>query len=85
MVVLQLYVKSGTFFFASACSVLFEITFLFKLFSLTSKYVFFTESEISFLLAKFACANITAKFYDINLLNSCADHDHDHYFAFQSY
>ena len=40
---------------------------------------FFTKSEISFLLAKFACANITAKFYDINLLNSCADYDHDLY------
>ena len=49
---------------------LFEITFLLKVFSLSSKSVFFTKLVISFLLAKFACANLEANVSDVNLLNS---------------
>ena len=49
---------------------LFEITFLLKFFSLSSKSVFFTKLVISFLLAEFACANLEANVSDVNLLNS---------------
>ena len=64
------YVKSVIFYLASTYYVLFEVTFLFKLTSLSSKSVFLRKAEISFLLAKFACANLTAKSCDVNLLNS---------------
>ena len=57
-------------FSASACFVLFEETFLFKLFSLWSKSVFFTKLVISFLLAKYACANLAGNFSAADLLNS---------------
>ena len=57
-------------FSTSTCFVLFEVTFLFKFFSLRSKSVFFTKSRTSFLLANFARANLAAKFSDVNLLNS---------------
>ena len=50
---------------------LFEVTFLFKCVSLSPKSVFFTKTAIPVLLAKFACANLAAKFYDVKLLNSC--------------
>ena len=50
--------------------VLFEVTFLFKYFSLLSKSVFLTKSAKSFLLAKFACANLEVKFSGVNSLNS---------------
>ena len=56
-------------FCTSTCFVLFEVTFLLKLFSLSSKFVLFTKLPISLLLAKFAHANLAAKFSDVNLLN----------------
>ena len=43
---------------------------LFEFFSLSSKFVFSTKLAISFLLARFACANPVAKFSTVNLLNS---------------
>ena len=49
---------------------LFEVTFLFKFFSLSSKSIFFTKSAISQLVAKFACFNIAVKVSAVNLLNS---------------
>ena len=52
---------------------LFEVTFLFNFFSLSPRSVFFTKSVIlgiSVLSAKLACANLAAKFSDVNLLNS---------------
>ena len=54
----------------STYCVLFEVIFLFKIFSLSSKSVFFVEPTISSLLVKFACANLAAKFFAVNLLNS---------------
>ena len=50
--------------------ILFEIIFLIKFFSLSSKSVFFTKLAISFLLAKFACANLDAKYSAVNLFRS---------------
>ena len=50
-------------FSISTCFILFEVTFL-------SKSVFFTKLTISFLLAKFACANLAVTFSAANLLNS---------------
>ena len=64
------YIKSVIFFSTSTYYVLFEVTFLFNFFSLSSKSVFFAKAVISFLLAKFACVNFAAKFCDVNLLNS---------------
>ena len=55
-----------TFFDSSFNSFLFEVTF----YIFSSKSVFFTKAEISFLIAKFACANLAVKFSAINLLNS---------------
>ena len=49
---------------------LFEVYLLFKFFSLSSKSVFYMKLAILFLVAKFGCANIAAKFYDMNLLHS---------------
>ena len=54
-------------FLTSSCFVLFEVTLLFELFSLASKSVFFTKLVISRFLAKFICANLTAKVSDGNL------------------
>ena len=51
-------------------NVLFEVTFLFNFSSLSSKSVFFTKLVISFLLAISAYANLEAKLFDVNLLNS---------------
>ena len=49
---------------------MFEVTLSFKFFSLSIKSVFFTKLEISFLLAKFAYANLAEKLSDVNSLNS---------------
>ena len=57
-------------FLKNTCFVLIEVIFLFNSFSVSSKSVFFTKLTISFLLAKFACANLAAKFSPVNLLNS---------------
>ena len=57
-------------FSTSTCFVLFEVILLFKLFSLSSKSVFFMKLAISLLLAKFAGATLAAKFSADNLLNS---------------
>ena len=57
-------------FSTSTCFVLFEVNFLFKFFSFSSKSAYFTKLVISFLLAKFACAYLAAKFSVVNLLNS---------------
>ena len=54
----------------SKCFVLFEITFLFTFFSLSSKSVSFTKLVISLLVAKFACANLAVKFSAVSWLNS---------------
>ena len=56
--------------FQQVNAVLFEVFFLFKFFSLSSKSVFFRKLAISFLLAKFGCANLEAKFSEVHLLNS---------------
>ena len=56
-------------FSTSTCFVSFEVTFLLKLFSLSSRFALFTKLPISLLLAKFARANLAAKFSDVNLLN----------------
>ena len=42
---------------------LFKVIFLYKFFSLSSKSVFFTKLTVSFLLAKFACANLEVKYF----------------------
>ena len=42
---------------------------LFKYFNLLSKSVFSATAATSPLLNKFACANLAAKFSDVNLLN----------------
>ena len=44
--------------------------FLINFFSSSSKYVYFTKSAISPLVAKFACFNLALKFLAVNLLNS---------------
>ena len=48
---------------------LFEVNFLFNFLSLSSKSVFFTKLAISVFLAKFACGNLAAKSFAVNLLN----------------
>ena len=53
-------------------NVLFDVTFLFSFFSLSSKSIFFTKLAIALLLPKFACGNLAAKFSTVNLLNSGA-------------
>ena len=58
------------FFDSSFNSFIFEITFLFNFFSLSSKSVFSKKLVKSFLLANFSCANCSVNFSDINLLNS---------------
>ena len=65
-----LFVKSVIFFSASTYFVLFEVNFLFKFFSLSSKSVFFIKAAISFLLTKYPCVNLAGKLSDANLLNS---------------
>ena len=65
-----LFVRSVSFFTASICFVLLEVTFLFNSFSLSSESVFSTKSFIPALVANFTCANLTAKFSRVNLLNS---------------
>ena len=53
---------------------LFEVNFLFKSFSLSSKsflfFSFFTKLAVLPLLAKFACTNLAAKFIGVRLLKS---------------
>ena len=56
-------------FLTSTCFILFDVTFLFKFFSLSKKFVFFAKSRISFSLAKFACFNLSGKLSYVNLLN----------------
>ena len=48
---------------------LFEVTFSFNSFNLSSKFVFSTELSISSLVAKFAWFNLVAKSFSFNLLN----------------
>ena len=69
-IILAFFSRSSSLVLTTICLVLFEVTFLFKFFSLSSKSVFFMKLAISFLLAKFAGANLAAKFPDVNLLNS---------------
>ena len=57
-------------FSTSTYFALFELTFLFKFVSLSSKSVFFTKLAILTLLAKFTCANLAVKLSAVNLLNS---------------
>ena len=57
-------------FSTSTCFVLFEVTLIFKFFSLSSKSLFFTKLTVSLLLATFACANLAAKSSLVNSLNS---------------
>ena len=42
----------------------------FKCLVYQQKLSFFTKLAISLLLAKFACANLAAKYFDVKLLNS---------------
>ena len=67
---LTFFPRSSALVLTSICLALFEVTFSFKFFSLSSKSVFFTKSAILVLLAKFACVNLAAKFSDVDLLNS---------------
>ena len=48
----------------------FSSAFVATFFIFSYKFVSFTESAISFLLAKFAGINAASKFPDVNLLNS---------------
>ena len=52
------------------CFDLFQVIFLFKLFSLSSKSLLFTKSSISPLVAKFVCFSFAVKFSAVNLLNA---------------
>ena len=56
-------------FSTSTCFVSFDETFLFELFSPSSKSVFYTKLAISLLLAKFTCGNLALKFSDDTILN----------------
>ena len=55
--------------FLTSIFVLFEVTFSFKFFNLSSKPVFYTILAISLLLAKFACSNLAVKLSAVNLSN----------------
>ena len=75
LIILNLFIESFVnpfvnialiFFVSSFNSFLFDVTS----FTLLSKPVLFTKLAISFLLAKFACFNLAAKFYDVKLFNS---------------
>ena len=48
---------------------MFEVTFLFKFFSLSSKSVLFTKLAVALLVTKFSRANLAAKFSAFSLLN----------------
>ena len=56
-------------FATSKCFFLLDVTFKFKFFSFSSKFISFTELAISLLVAKFACANLGANFFAVSLLN----------------
>ena len=60
-ITLTFFDSSFNSFSLSTCFVLFEVTFLFNFFSLSSKPIFFTKLAISFLLANFACVSLTVK------------------------
>ena len=49
----------------------FKVILLFRCFEVSSKSVFFTKLSVSFMLAKFICANSEAKFSGDDLLKSC--------------
>ena len=49
-------------FSISKCFDLFDVTFLSKIFSLSSKSIFLTKAAMSVLLAKIPCANLAVKF-----------------------
>ena len=68
---INLFLRSVSFFEASMCFVLFEVTFMFKFFSLSSKFVFSRKSEISGLATNFASLNLAAKLSGVKLLNFC--------------
>ena len=72
-IVLTFFSRSSSLVLTSICLALFEVTFLLKVFSLSSKSVVFIKTAISFLLAKLACANLEANFSDVDV-NS---YDHD--------
>ena len=69
LILLQLFLITHSFSWSTFFD-LFKLILLLKLISLLSKSVFFTNLVISYLLAKFACANLTVEFYGVNLLNS---------------
>ena len=62
-----LFFKPVSLFPTSTSFVLFEVTFLIKVFSISSKSVFSRKTSISVLVAKFVCFNFAAKFADGNL------------------
>ena len=65
-----LFVRLISFFSASTCFVLFEVTFLCNFFSLSSKSVYILKSSISALVSKFfACFNLAETFLAVNLVN----------------
>ena len=64
-----LFVRLVSLSSVSICFVLFEVNYLLKVFSLSSKYLFSTKPSISALLAQFVCFNLTATFSADNLLN----------------
>ena len=74
LIILNLFIKffvhhfvdvALTFFNSSFNSFLFDVTF----FTWLSKSVLFTKLAISLLLAEFACYDLAAKCYTVNLLN----------------
>ena len=63
--------ESFNSFSKSKCFVLFEVIFLFKFLSLSSKSIFFMKEVVSYLLAKFACANVAGNSCAVKFINSC--------------
>ena len=57
-------------FSTNTCFVLFEVIYLLNFLVYHQNLSFFTKLAISFLFAKFACANLAVKLPAVNLLNS---------------
>ena len=66
---LTLFIKSVSFFSASAYFFLFEVAFFFYFLNLASKFDFSTKSAISALFARFACFNLVVKFSAVITMN----------------
>ena len=62
--------RSSRFFSTCKYFALFEVILLFMFIRYLSKYVFSAKSEISSLVANFACFNLASKLSAVDLLNS---------------